>query len=96
MITILVSVTNANVDPMFAIIHAFVMFLMFQIYLPSHIHGGNGGKINSEGIYTEQVHLSAESMELVGLRGDYQRIRDYWDGSRESGRSQDVQGVEST
>lgn len=70
--------------------------LMFQIYLPSRIHMGNGGQINSKGIYTEQVHLSTESMELVGLRGDYQRIRDYRDGSRESGRSQDIQGVEST
>jgi len=72
------------------------MFLMLQIYLPSHIHGGNGNKINREGIYIEQVHLSTESLELVGLRGDYQRICHYRDGSRESGRSQDIQGVEST
>lgn len=72
------------------------MFFMFQICLPRHIHGGNGDKIDSEGIYTKQVHLSTESMELVRLRGDNQRIRDYEDGSRESGRSQDVQGVEST
>lgn len=78
------------------LIQTFDMFLMFQIYLPSHIHGGNGDKINSEGIYTEQVHLSAESLELVGFRGDYQRLRHYRNGSRESGRSQDVQGVEST
>lgn len=71
------------------------MFLMLQIYLPSHIHGGNGDKISREGIYTMQVHLSTESMELVGLRGDYQRIRHYRDARRESGRPQDVQSVES-
>jgi len=76
--------------------HASGVFLMFQVHLPSHIHGGNGDKINSEGIYTEQVHLPAESLELAGLRGDYQRIRHHRHGSRQSGRSQDVQGVEST
>lgn len=66
----------------------------FQVHFPGDLHGGDDNQVHSERVYTEQVHIPTEPLELAGLRGDHLRLRHHRHGGRQPGWFEDLQGAE--